>query len=1534
MKNYKLKSLLAITLVSTYANTTDYDNAVFDNYVSGQGVNEVLAEAQTIICALSRMGTEDLAGDGSYKATIYINECEQAAAQATDSSAATSAPSSANSSSSTSQTATTATGEDAPEIDTVFVNTGFTTSDMQTTKGWIVNDKPWNDQTNNEPKNILYLLNEQTAPVSSSNKFGDFTLRYQMATFGNTQADLPEWYTCPDPSSEEYRWSWCSDGADLGRGLLVANGGSIKFKNQTVGSQQQNVVAEYFDNGDIAGIYTRDRGFMDESLRNDDCDEVAYDAENDSWDHDAWWECQPEAFRNSNVNVLGIFAFGISAESKTYCTKMTELYEVDWNVWDEETQQAKLTPYTLTEAAKSYLGDNGAWDTEEKCFSIDKNDAIRNIWDYGVYNADGSKYRMENQSFPIRTSVKVDEKTKRVHGYASYWGVHVDHEYQDYITDTTEWVRDDWRNPSSGEDQEKYNLKVKSIEVDKREKSFSSLNSLDGAGFRFWVNDSWWSDEFQKLGFPKVEPWEGKIQFKSSKATFTDYNNGNANEPLTYGLYGKHNGSRYYVADLKGAKIDKDNIRKIIKNDSSDPGKPMNLTMEFNEFPDQPYSLDDWERDVYVYVILCNQEMDIPTKRELYDWSFLGLSSGQCIKVWGNTQLTSDGTELILSSRNRDTGQGYYQAEFHDYDSGNTIGFDNNNWNNSGYEYDVKLTLGGIERPAGLEVKLQSLFSRFGGLSQFDNDGGDIQRGLESFLDSSETFTFIVNQGWLNLYDHEGNRFNSIMGTFGVSDTPPATVFVDDSKVTEPDTGTLSTSYNVTLSSAQSSDVTFDYKIAANSSASADDYVLENGTLTIPAGQTSASIEVTINSDDLAEGQTDEKLTIVLSNPVNAVLGRDSADIFIYDPDTNRVIYDDYYGTFDAETSTFTISEGIKYNPRYERLDLPAPITFTTTDWTANMYKVWGEGEEWEHIDKRDLNLYSDELQQDYRITHASMNNPESATKEAGISTTKWSRISLDELPDSLNCMQECLLGESIKNHYTDVKNQVDPDGDNSYKGAISSASPSPYADVGPYIKADKEVTVIYDEGTDNEWQETRSYTRGDHHDGIVASDIVTYSIDNNALIDKDGNKIEVGVEWGVSRPGEVIRGAYFERANGGWKQETQWGVWSGMMVETDDLQYTECDYTIDDDGVKTYNEYHPEYTEANGKLSETRYCTNKLWGNDDILVSYNINIRLEKQYDIFDATSGSKLALDPPKTLFFRAPNDKDKFGDSADKKFRLDYQGDHLGGIPHDVIDLETGESLGEYVDQSEWKDTYRWVQRFQIPDGSILTDTDDNEYLVKALRGEEWLGKKDSAIGSLNNLLTLKTKDDLLTNADIDFEVSQRKEVRYECSLTKIFTDTHTYTDENGETQTQTHEWEGTDWDACHALEYGTDEYWEVWSVTAEFANCNERLQADYDEFAARIAEEKQRAEDEGREYDWRPFPNGQGPLIQTPYDDPSWMGDAYSYIDGDGNEVNEPATRWGHRAQMNRCKAIGDIPTSLINNGNASVVNGTVVYDPTP
>lgn len=1530
MKNLKLFLFLPIIFS---VNATDYANTKFDNFVSEQGVNTVLSEAQRIVCALSRMGTEDLAGDGAYKATIYMNECEQSAlaTSSSDSSQATSGLSSATSSTTTASTNSSTNTTEAPDIETVYINSAFTTSSLQSTKAWIVNDKPYDERTNPEPKNILYLLNEQTAPVSDTNKFGDFTLRYQAATMANSPDELPSWYQCPDPNDFNYRYSWCADGADMGRGIMVASGGSIKFKSDLHNSPQQNVVAEYFENGDIAGIYTRSTGFMDHSLEDEACQEVGYQ-DDGSWDHEAWWDCQPEEYKNSNVSILAIFAFGIEAASRTYCTAMTEVYEVNWQVWDPETQQAQLLPYTLTDTAKQYLGNDESWDTAEQCFSIDKSDAIRNIWDYGVFNSDGSSYATENQSFPIRTFVDVDGITKRVHGYASYWGVHVDEEYIPYITEETEWVRDDWNsNNSSPENQDKYTLKIKSVEVDKREKSFKALNSLDATGFRFWVNDSWWSDEYQKLGFPKVEPWDGKIKFKSSKAVFTDYNNGNSNDPLTYGLYGSHDGKKTYIANLVGAKLDKDNIRKIIKNDSSDPGKPMNLTMEFSEFPQYQYSSNDWEGNDFIRIYLCNEEIIIPSERDVWDWPQLGLTSGQCIRVEGKITVTSDGTELVVSSQPRggDWGENYY-ASFYDFDTGIRADFNPDYWNNSGHTYDFRVTLGGIERPAGLELKLQSLFNAFGGLLQKENGGdwqdetGTIQSGLETFLDSSDSFTFFVNHPGINMYDHEGNRFTNIIGSFGVDENPPAAVYVDDIKINEPETGNIETAFAVSLSKAQSSDVTFNYSIAANSTASSDDYSsLSNGTLTIPAGQTTASIPLNVESDDIAEGQTDEKLTLVLSDPVNAVLGRESVDAFIYDIDTNRVIYEDYYGTFDAASSTFIITEGLIYNPNYERLDLPAPITFTTSDWLTHMVKVYNEGTDWEHIDKREMHLYSDELAQNFTVTHSAMENPESATKEAGIVTEQWSRVTLDDLPSSLHCIRSCLDASKIQAHYTDVLTQADPDGNFSYNGSVTTASPSPHADVGPYIKADVEQTIIYDEGTEVEWSQTTQFQKGDHFDGILASDVYTYSISDGAINDANGNTLEIGVDFGVARPSDLIRGAKFKEPNG-WEHSTEWGLWSGTLFEEDSLQYIECEYTIDDDGNKEYTEDHPEYTEENGKDDEMRYCEHKIWGNDDILVSYNLNIRVEKQYDIYNADDGSKLALEPPKALFFRAPDDESKFSDAAGKKFRLDYHGNHLGGIPGNVVDIDTGEVIGEYV--TEWKDNYRWVSKFIIPDGSILTDSENNEYLVKALRGEEWLGKKDSAVGTISSLLNLKTKDDLLTNVDVDFEISQRKETYFKCILTK--TRVETYTDGDGNEWTD--EFIETDHDACNAIPWNTEEYWEAWEIEAEFNNCSERLQYDYDRRAAEIDEQKARAQEEGWEYD--------GP--DTPYDDPWFMRDTeftYSYYNpetGQDEEATMMPDRYGHAGMMERCKTIGNIPTDLINNGNASVVNGNTVYDPTP
>ena len=649
-------------------------------------------------------------------------------------------------------------------------------------------------------------------------------------------------------------------------------------------------------------------------------------------------------------------------------------------------------------------------------------------------------------------------------------------------------------------------------------------------------------------------------------------------------------------------------------------------------------------------------------------------------------------------------------------------------------------------------------------------------------------------------------------------------------------------------------------------------------------------------SDLISEGNADETIILTLSNASNATLGRSSATAYIYDDDQNRVVYEDYVGSYSADTKTFTVTDGLSFASGYEKTKLPAPITFTTDEYLAAMKKVYGIGEEWEFTEYRDLNVYSQDTNQSYTLERNSFANPASNSAENGISTEKWSIVPISELPAKLNCIQECLKSSLVQAHYADVKSQADPDGDNSYSGTVGTASAYPYADVGPYIKTSGSREVIYNEGTEDEWTELLEWTRGEHRDGILADDVYVYTADAGVFKDASNEEVKIGIDWGVAYPADKIVGAGFNQIDpyNVWKRETQWGINTGTLVDDSTLAVLECDHTIND-GVKTYNESHPEYTSANGKIDKTRYCTEKLWNSKEVTTSYSVRLETYKQYEIKN-TDGSNLAFAEPKTLYFTAP-DTDKFGDERGKKFRLELNGDYLGGIPGSVIDISTGEDKGEYVEK--WNDNYRWVQRFIIPDGSVLTqNTSTDTYLVKALAGQEWLGKKDSAIGSLSSLLTSKTKADLLTNRDLAWEVMTREINYYDCTLKR------TETDSDGNS------YEETDWEACYELDEDDPSYNDVWILTDTFADCKERNDDDYRYIANQIDEEKARAAADGREYNG---PNSPEDLVEG-----SEFGNWYTY----------------HLRELEYCKTIGVLPTSIINGGNASVVNGTVVYDPTP
>ena len=118
---------------------------------------------------------------------------------------------------------------------------------------------------------------------------------------------------------------------------------------------------------------------------------------------------------------------------------------------------------------------------------------------------------------------------------------------------------------------------------------------------------------------------------------------------------------------------------------------------------------------------------------------------------------------------------------------------------------------------------------------------------------------------------------------------------------------------------------------------------------------------------------------------------------------------------------------------------------------------------------------------------------------------------------------------------------------------------------------------------------------------------------------------------------------------------------------------------------------------------------------------------------------AGSKVTFDPPKMLYFKVP-DTEEYGSDRGKDLRLQYGGfGDLHGIPGYVIDINTGESKGQYFD-GEWQDNYRYITRFIIPTGSQVTDkVTGTTYKVKALNGEEFLSLAPDAKGTLTYTAT---------------------------------------------------------------------------------------------------------------------------------------------------------------------------------------------------
>ncbi len=112
------------------------------------------------------------------------------------------------------------------------------------------------------------------------------------------------------------------------------------------------------------------------------------------------------------------------------------------------------------------------------------------------------------------------------------------------------------------------------------------------------------------------------------------------------------------------------------------------------------------------------------------------------------------------------------------------------------------------------------------------------------------------------------------VGTILNNDFPQ--VSISNAEVQEGDSGSVEMVFNVSMDVAGVGDITLDYTTNDISATAGEDYTLGNGSLTIPEGDTTAEIRITVSGDTTPEGN--ETFSIGLSNlSANARFADDSA---------------------------------------------------------------------------------------------------------------------------------------------------------------------------------------------------------------------------------------------------------------------------------------------------------------------------------------------------------------------------------------------------------------------------------------------------------------------------------------------------------------------------------------------------------------------------------------------------------------------------------------------------------------------------------
>ena len=167
-----------------------------------------------------------------------------------------------------------------------------------------------------------------------------------------------------------------------------------------------------------------------------------------------------------------------------------------------------------------------------------------------------------------------------------------------------------------------------------------------------------------------------------------------------------------------------------------------------------------------------------------------------------------------------------------------------------------------------------------------------------------------------------------------ITDDDAAALSVGDVTVTEGDAGTATATFTVLLSPVCGRGVSVDYATANGSASAGVDYVAKSGTLKFVAGDTSETVDVTVNADLLDE--LNETFFLDLIGASNATIADDRGVGTITDDDAEPTL----------SVDDVTVTEGVDANFTVT-LSTPSgrdvTVDYATADGTASSYEYAGE---------------------------------------------------------------------------------------------------------------------------------------------------------------------------------------------------------------------------------------------------------------------------------------------------------------------------------------------------------------------------------------------------------------------------------------------------------------------------------------------------------------------------------------------------------------------------------------------------------------